>query len=123
MKACPGLPIPGWNLNRISMPILPPRPPSFAATVTFMLPTSPNAPIAWGVGQGNVARGLVPWLVPATPANPIFPAFAAIQECPGRRNRPGHSNPSQGSINSCRITASRILCKTNVSAYQHLAGR
>ena len=57
------------------------------------------------------------------PANPIFPAFAGIQERHGRRNRPGHLNPSQTSINSCRIIASRILCKTNVSAYQHLAGR
>ena len=57
-----------------------------------------------------VARGLIPRLVPATPANPAIPAFAGIQERHGRRDRPGHLNPSQASINSCRITASRILC-------------
>ena len=82
-----------------------------------LFPSHPRAPAE------PVARGLVPRLVPATPANPIIPAFAGIQERHGRRNRPGHLNPSQASINSCRITASIILCKTNVSAYQHLAGR
>ena len=82
-----------------------------------LFPSHPRAPAE------PVARGLVPRLVPATPANPIIPALGAIQERHGRRNRPGHLNPSQTSINSCRIIASRILCKTNVSAYQHLAGR
>ena len=117
-------PIRDSRLNRISMPILPPGVDTIIRRHRhFYVANVSRMPQLWGVGQGNVARGLVPRLVPATPANPIIPALGAIQERHGRRNRPGHLNPSQTSINSCRIIASRILCKTNVSAYQHLAGR
>ncbi len=90
-------------------------------------------PESRGVGRGACPPPRAPLVRPrcttrhrhirGPPANPIIPAFAGIQERHGRRNRPGHLNPSQASINSCRITASIILCKTNVSAYQHLAGR
>ena len=118
MKACPGLRSGidrsgslSFAIRGIRSPIRPPNRHSGEG----------RNPEGWG--EGIVARGLVPRLVPTTPANPIIPAFAAIQERHGRRNSPGNSNPSQASINSCRIIASSRLCKTNVSAYQHLAGR
>ena len=64
-------PIRDSRLNRISMPILPPGVDTIIRRHRhFYVANVSRMPQLWGVGQGNVARGLVPRLVPATPGEP-----------------------------------------------------